>query len=75
MMLILTGQVGYIPAAYLEIIGDAPPIQEYEDVATAETNFETSYEASVEETNVVSTTIHLLISYHFMSFERYMYAS
>ena len=47
------GQVGYVPAAYLEIIGDAPPIQEYEDVATTETYFETSHEASVEETPVV----------------------
>lgn len=36
------GQIGFVPAAYLEIIGDAPPAptqEEYEEVATFETNF------------------------------------
>lgn len=37
------GQVGYIPAAYLEVIGDAPPAADYDDIQTTETKFDTDF--------------------------------
>lgn len=53
-----TGRIGFVPAAYLEIIGDAPPApshDDYDEVATYETNFveeEPSYTAPSIEVSI-----------------------
>lgn len=49
------GQTGFIPAAYLEIIGDAPPAAEFDEVSTNETAYEAEPVPEPETTQVVST--------------------
>lgn len=47
------GQTGFVPAAYLEIVGDAPPPAEFDEVSTNETAYEAE-PVPEPETQVVS---------------------
>lgn len=54
-VLLITGQTGFVPAAFLEVIGDAPEVGVgYEEVATNETSYQET-EAIPEPTAVCSS--------------------